>query len=173
MIIIIFITADHRRARQWIARYQRLGLGVDSGLGSAEDVQSLLDEAVTISADLSAFTDVISQANKMYCLCRAPFHSEMIGCDTCDEWFHFSCVGLSKAAAERCDRYVCVRCQLVASFEAHGVAAALLVNKWMSYADIVRAIELKQQKVYIQMLIFDICICWTLYLETYTCFNVI
>lgn len=30
-----------------------------------------------------------------YCICRTTDESaEMIGCDKCDEWFHFSCVGI-------------------------------------------------------------------------------
>jgi COMPASS component SPP1 len=35
------------------------------------------------------------EAIKLYCLCRSPENGEnMIGCDKCDEWFHFNCVGI-------------------------------------------------------------------------------
>ena len=35
--------------------------------------------------------------NVLYCLCRKPETVEMIGCDTCDNWYHASCVGLDFA----------------------------------------------------------------------------
>ena len=33
----------------------------------------------------------------MYCTCRKPETEEMIGCDTCDNWYHASCVNLDFA----------------------------------------------------------------------------
>jgi len=32
---------------------------------------------------------------RLYCICRTADESaHMIGCDKCDEWYHFECVGL-------------------------------------------------------------------------------
>ena len=33
---------------------------------------------------------------KEFCICRQPEFGFMIGCDTCGEWFHGKCVGLTK-----------------------------------------------------------------------------
>ncbi len=34
-----------------------------------------------------------------------------IGCDRCQDWFHGSCVGISKAEADELDTYVCPNCR--------------------------------------------------------------
>ena len=34
-----------------------------------------------------------------------------IGCDRCEDWFHGSCVGLTKSEADRMDSYVCPACR--------------------------------------------------------------
>jgi PHD-finger len=31
---------------------------------------------------------------QLYCLCRTTDETDMIGCDKCDEWYHFNCVGI-------------------------------------------------------------------------------
>ncbi|KAL6074311.1 COMPASS (complex proteins associated with Set1p) component [Balamuthia mandrillaris] len=50
---------------------------------------------------------------RLYCVCRRPEDEDssgMIGCDYCDDWFHFRCVGLSAAQAKRIKRYRCPFC---------------------------------------------------------------
>lgn len=49
---------------------------------------------------------------KLYCLCRAPFDSKrfMLGCDTCDEWYHGDCVGITEEQADALGNYVCPPC---------------------------------------------------------------
>ncbi|CAM5174326.1 unnamed protein product, partial [Eretmochelys imbricata] len=53
----------------------------------------------------------------VYCLCRLPYDVTrfMIECDTCQDWFHGSCVGVEEDAAADIDLYHCPNCQL-----AHG-----------------------------------------------------
>lgn len=103
-----------------------------SGGASAEVLNALLTEAQSIRVDLSAYTDAIIQVNKTYCLCRQLYFGEMVGCDTCDEWYHFACVGLSLVMAEKCEKYVCVRCALHTSFLQAATMAAQVTNKWMN-----------------------------------------
>lgn len=62
----------------------------------------------------------------------------MVGCDTCKEWYHCGCVGLSKAAAEKMESYSCIRCNLQASFEWCANNAAQTVNRWMVPENITR-----------------------------------
>lgn len=81
---------------------------------------------------------MITEAKLKYCLCRQEYHSEMVGCDTCKEWYHCACVGLSKAAADKMDSYSCIRCALVSSFESCANSAALTVNRWMVPENVAR-----------------------------------
>ena len=39
-------------------------------------------------------TPITAVDPQLYCLCRQPQYGEMVGCDNCSEWYHFSCVGL-------------------------------------------------------------------------------
>ena len=34
-----------------------------------------------------------------------------IGCDHCDDWYHGSCVGITKSEADRMDTYICPVCR--------------------------------------------------------------
>jgi hypothetical protein len=49
---------------------------------------------------------------KLYCICRQPYNEEkfMICCDTCDEWYHGDCVGISAQQGRRLPHYVCPSC---------------------------------------------------------------
>eukprot|EP01040_Poterioochromonas_malhamensis_P012481 gene12481-13656_t len=59
------------------------------------------------------------------------YFGQMIGCDTCDEWYHFQCVGLSVAQAEKAEKYTCIRCALRNSVQITASYAAKIANKWM------------------------------------------
>eukprot|EP01102_Stenamoeba_stenopodia_P005557 TRINITY_DN16315_c0_g1_i1.p1 TRINITY_DN16315_c0_g1~~TRINITY_DN16315_c0_g1_i1.p1 ORF type:complete len:726 (+),score=177.19 TRINITY_DN16315_c0_g1_i1:307-2484(+) len=50
---------------------------------------------------------------KLYCLCKKPYDKWdfMIACDSCDDWFHVRCVGLTQAAAKRLKQYICPICK--------------------------------------------------------------
>jgi hypothetical protein len=46
-----------------------------------------------------------------YCVCHGPDRGSMIGCDNCDEWFHFACVGISQEESASIDEYTCPECR--------------------------------------------------------------
>ncbi|KAH0292567.1 hypothetical protein KCU62_g1919, partial [Aureobasidium sp. EXF-3399] len=46
-----------------------------------------------------------------YCVCRGSDRGFMIGCDSCDEWFHGGCVGISQEEGTSMDGYTCSGCQ--------------------------------------------------------------
>jgi len=49
---------------------------------------------------------------KEYCLCRKPHANRfMIACDSCEEWFHGSCVGVTRKQSESYDSWICIPCQ--------------------------------------------------------------
>ena len=49
---------------------------------------------------------------KLYCYCKMPetFDSSMINCDSCKNWFHFSCVGLRKKTVSDVETWFCKNC---------------------------------------------------------------
>ncbi|GMR32078.1 hypothetical protein PMAYCL1PPCAC_02273, partial [Pristionchus mayeri] len=47
----------------------------------------------------------------LYCFCREPEGSRfMIGCDSCDEWYHGTCVGITKSEGKGIESYYCEKC---------------------------------------------------------------
>lgn len=48
----------------------------------------------------------------LYCICRKPYQKKnpMIMCDKCQDWFHFSCVGLNADEADKMTAYDCPVC---------------------------------------------------------------
>lgn len=62
--------------------------------------------------DASTPSSVAPAANvKLYCLCKKPELWPMIGCDTCADWFHLSCVGLTPSDTDSMDTYACPTCK--------------------------------------------------------------
>lgn len=66
-------------------------------------LRKLLDEAKHIPVLLSLEPKVVAaldDGGNRYCLCRGPNDgSFMVGCDTCEEWFHGACVKLKVSTA--------------------------------------------------------------------------
>ncbi|KAI7869770.1 PLU-1-like protein-domain-containing protein [Spinellus fusiger] len=56
-----------------------------------------------------------STDERVYCLCRRSYNpngpdAHMIGCDTCHEWFHLSCVNVAPKALPSIEHYMCPMC---------------------------------------------------------------
>lgn len=51
--------------------------------------------------------------SEVYCICRRPYEDGlvMVGCDSCNGWFHPACVGISDQIAEELEFYHCPACQ--------------------------------------------------------------
>ncbi|WVQ72688.1 hypothetical protein IAR50_002248 [Cryptococcus sp. DSM 104548] len=45
-----------------------------------------------------------------YCLCKKDTDGPMIECDHCNDWFHFACIHMHEAEAERIHSYICPPC---------------------------------------------------------------
>lgn len=54
----------------------------------------------------------ISDMKKETCICRKPESPRMIGCDHCEEWYHFECLNLTKKKAKKLARkdWSCPNC---------------------------------------------------------------
>jgi hypothetical protein len=52
---------------------------------------------------------------RLYCVCNQMYDEDgegMIGCDSCSDWFHFSCIGIAEEEAEDDDfNYTCDLCK--------------------------------------------------------------
>ncbi|WVQ95214.1 hypothetical protein IAU59_002308 [Kwoniella sp. CBS 9459] len=46
-----------------------------------------------------------------YCICKTNADGPMIECDQCNDWFHFSCIGMTDDEAEKIQTYVCPGCE--------------------------------------------------------------
>ena len=97
--------------------------------------------------DLSVYLEQIMQVTQVYCLCRLPYHGFMVGCDQCDDWLHGPCIGLSKAQADRTEKYTCLRCAFKTSANQGFQNIAGIVSLWMSPEDAVKHLETKRYRV--------------------------
>lgn len=89
---------DHiKKARTWLNKLEKLEKRNDTNVTSLEQI---LPEADNFVIDISSSIESIVQITEVYCLCRQPYHGFMIGCETCPDWLHISCIGLSKAQVD-------------------------------------------------------------------------
>ena len=105
-----FLRSAIRSAKMWLSQVKKTKH--DHGGNSAADLESLLEEHDSLSIAMPEEVEKLKQATKGFCLCRRPYEGFMIGCDSCDEWYHGRCIGLTESQAARYDKYVCVRCSL-------------------------------------------------------------
>ena len=94
--------------------------GIETGQAPVDLLKSLLVESKSIQIDLSAHVSVLEQATKEYCMCKAPSDGWMIGCESCDDWFHGRCIGLKEE--DNVEDYVCPRCSVFSFFKANVIA---------------------------------------------------
>ncbi|WVQ90596.1 hypothetical protein IAS59_004377 [Cryptococcus gattii] len=76
------------------------------------------DSTPSVSTDHSQFTSPSGapiDLNTVYCICRKPDTDDdeglMVGCESCDGWFHASCVGLDEEMVGLLDVYICKSCE--------------------------------------------------------------
>ena len=147
------LRAELRKGKSWLARYNRIAPG--GAVGAAiinknvsEELDLLITEArTTIRIDVREELEAISQATRRYCFCRQLYHGSMVGCDECDEWYHFQCVGLTQFQVERADKYVCIRCALKNSFCQAANLAAQITNRWSAPEEASRARDARRNRV--------------------------
>ncbi len=56
-------------------------------------------------------TEHTDHEEPIYCVCRRPHENKfMIQCDSCDEWYHGTCVSVTPEDASHLDKYACPLC---------------------------------------------------------------
>ena len=139
-----------KKAKLWISKYERSGF--EQNMASNEVLDQLVAETKMINVNLDEYTDAIVQIRKTYCLCRNLYFGDMVGCDLCDEWYHFQCIGINNAQVEKCDKYICIRCLLKNSFITNTHLAANLTNKWMNSREHFQSRDNQYMKVMMVMM---------------------
>ncbi|KAL4099390.1 hypothetical protein PRIC1_007196 [Phytophthora ramorum] len=113
MPVFDFLKEHLEIASDWENRV--LASGIENGQARVANLLALLNEyeCARLVIDLDMHRDVLKSATERYCICRQPFDGLMIGCDHCDDWFHDSCIGMSKEKAEKVEHYTCPSCTIL------------------------------------------------------------
>ncbi|WVQ72063.1 hypothetical protein IAR50_001607 [Cryptococcus sp. DSM 104548] len=80
------------------------------------DSRSATPPASTTPTLISSPSGALVDADTVYCICRRPYDEEedeslMVGCESCDGWFHAECVGLDENKVDLLDVYICKSCE--------------------------------------------------------------
>eukprot|EP01038_Epipyxis_sp_PR26KG_P010367 gene10367-13929_t len=143
--LIDSLKGEFKAAKLWVTKINKYNN--DPGSTSSAELKELMDQAEEICVDLSEHTESIQLLTKRYCLCRQLYHGAMVGCDTCDDWYHLHCIGLSTAQADKCDKYICIRCTIQMSLKNNVVFVANICNKWMDPDNHFKIREYAAQKI--------------------------
>ena len=63
-----------------------------------------------------------------------------IGCDQCQDWFHGTCVGVSKQEADEMETYVCPTCKRKGSVDSVISQKVLDANAWKELQHTLRSL---------------------------------
>jgi len=133
-----------RTARTWANKVKRCK--VDEGGANSASVTKLLKEHNSLLLSMPNEFAKLNQALKGYCLCRQPYDGFMIGCDGCGEWYHGPCVGVSEARADKCDKFLCVRCCMKRTFQSSASTVATVIRNWSNPTELRKARQHEAQK---------------------------
>jgi hypothetical protein len=133
-----------RSTKVWMGQVKKCK--VELGATAAADLENLIDEHDSLLIAMPEEVDKLKQATKGFCLCRRPYEGFMIGCDSCEEWYHGSCIAVSASQADRYEKYVCVRCCVKRVFDGSAINIANIIRKWTSKKDCKKARQAEYQK---------------------------
>ena len=126
-----------RQARGWLLRVKKMNN--DETQAPINEIKELIAEHETFLVKVPEQVDQLKEMLCGYCLCRRPYDGFMVGCDTCEEWYHGPCVGLTEHQAEKFDKYICIRCSSHKQFEMCADKVLNVVKKWTSAKDLHKA----------------------------------
>ena len=96
-----------KAARVWAQKIRKSGLskGDTNGL----DMEEVRADMEGFCIDMVEEREMVNNATAGYCLCRKPYAGFMIGCDSCEEWYHGPCLGLTESQGEKLVNFVCIK----------------------------------------------------------------
>ena len=133
-----------RTARAWGNRVKRTK--IEQEAVNSSNVTKLLEEHESLYISMPNEFSKLSSALKGYCICRQPYGGFMIGCDDCGEWYHGPCVGVSAARADKCDKFLCLRCSLKRTFTTSASEVASAIKKWSDPSELRKVRQYEAQK---------------------------
>lgn len=139
------LRAGLKLARNWSHRVKKLKIGVSECVNT-KHVKDLLDEYDSLVVTMQDEVALLRHATRNYCLCRRPYEGFMIGCDTCDEWFHGPCISVTEVKANQVTNYVCVRCCLSRIFKGSSQIIVDIIRKWTNKKELKKARRQQAQK---------------------------
>jgi hypothetical protein len=143
--VMLSLRVQLNQAKQWVTRLNTLTQTDPTALAARSE--AMVAETGRMCVDLSEYVQIFQPTSDCYCLCRMGSHGEMIGCDLCGEWYHYGCVGMSQSQATKVEKYVCLRCTILLSFQEAARQVAAITNKWMRPMEVVKQREINKNKV--------------------------
>ena len=134
-----------KATRSWLLKVKKITAG-NEGQTSALSVKELINEHATFLVTANEESAKLQESMCGYCICRQPYEGFMIGCDTCEEWYHGPCVGITESQAAKVEKYVCVRCNTVKVYNENVSTIAAIVRKWSSATGLVKARSADDQR---------------------------
>ena len=83
----------------------------DHILSSRKESRSTIEKPAELD-----LPDSYSDPNLLYCMCQQPWNEDdgdnMIFCENCLQWLHYSCIGVDKAKVRVVERFICFQCAM-------------------------------------------------------------
>ena len=128
-----------RKSKSWAMKVKKISQ--EEGHAQIVDIKKLIEE----HNDPSFLVIMPDELKKLrltirgYCLCRNPYEGFMIACDGCEEWYHGFCVGISEVQANRCEKYLCIRCCISRSYKDCIDEATQILFKWKNSEELAKS----------------------------------
>ena len=134
-----------KAAKFWAQKIRKSGLskGDTNGL----NMEEIRTEMEGFCIDMVEEREMVNNATAGYCLCRKPYSGFMIGCDTCDEWYHGLCVNITEQAASKMVNFVCLRCNIAKTYKEGATVGLDICNKWLSRRELIKQRNLQHAKL--------------------------
>jgi len=104
----------HERPQRRRKMSQKLAEALKAKEEEDKAAELLSDEDDYIEESRSRRNKKQKKDTTLYCTCQQPYDEDnprpMIACDTCDQWYHFDCVGLKVEEVGEEDTYECDAC---------------------------------------------------------------
>lgn len=112
----------------------------------SSEVTELMNEHANFLVTADEQFKELRQLSSGYCLCRQSHDGFMISCDTCGEWFHGECIGVTPEQASKVEKYICVRCSTLKVYNDSSSVVTTIIQKWSGPKGLTKSRTLLQQR---------------------------